>query len=547
MSKTLYTVIPFILISLVLVMVIILLSVSSKIAIASNHSALTNEIIVTTLEDELNNDGDCSLREAIKASNDNTAADACMGGDAVAIDTIAFVVTGTVRVYSQLSVAAGGPLVIDGSEEITISGGGNTRVIEVEPGSELTMQSLSVAHGYIYANGAGIYSSGILIIINSSISSNAAYYNGGGIFNSGSLTIAGSSLYGNSAHQGDGGGIYNTGIMTITESTLAENTISIGNGGGIYNTDLGTFSISSSTITGNDVNGWSGGGIYNASGSDNALNKVTLFENRAYYGGGLYNTGTLIITESVVSNNSGSYGGGINNNNGKLTMINSAINGHKDTSMGGGIYANGSVITIINSTISNNASRIGGGFRIDNYSSVSLINSTVSENTASLVGGGININVSTLYSLNCTLSENSAPRGGGILLYGNVTLVNTIVANSLSGGDCRLYSGGINDGGHNLDSDGTCGLDPANGSLPNTNPLLGSLHDHSGPTMTHGLLWNSPAIDAGDNAQCPSTDQRGVFRPQDGNGDGLEVCDIGSFELFWPIYLIYEPLVNNER
>lgn len=45
-----------------------------------------------------------------------------------------------------------------------------------------------------------------------------------------------------------------------------------------------------------------------------------------------------------------------------------------------------------------------------------------------------------------------------------------------------------------------------------------------------GLLRNSPAIDAGDNGSCTAADQRGVTRPQDGDGDGSSLCDIGAFE-----------------
>ena len=37
-------------------------------------------ITVNTTDDELNNDGDCSLREAVFAANANTDVDACTGG-----------------------------------------------------------------------------------------------------------------------------------------------------------------------------------------------------------------------------------------------------------------------------------------------------------------------------------------------------------------------------------------------------------------------------------------------------------------------------------
>lgn len=69
-------------------------------------------------------------------------------------------------------------------------------------------------------------------------------------------------------------------------------------------------------------------------------------------------------------------------------------------------------------------------------------------------------------------------------------------------------------------------------------PMLGPLADNGGPTWTHALLPGSPAIDAGDPALCEATDQRGVARPKNGDGDGNPVCDIGAFEADFtqPVY-----------
>jgi hypothetical protein len=61
-------------------------------------------------------------------------------------------------------------------------------------------------------------------------------------------------------------------------------------------------------------------------------------------------------------------------------------------------------------------------------------------------------------------------------------------------------------------------------------PLLGELHNNGGKTQTHALLRGSPAIDRGDNTNVPPTDQRGVRRSRDGDGNGSRIADIGAFE-----------------
>jgi hypothetical protein len=59
--------------------------------------------------------------------------------------------------------------------------------------------------------------------------------------------------------------------------------------------------------------------------------------------------------------------------------------------------------------------------------------------------------------------------------------------------------------------------------------ILGGLANNGGPTKTHALKLNSPALDvipSGDPGCVPGTDtdQRGIDRPQGVN------CDIGAFE-----------------
>jgi uncharacterized repeat protein (TIGR01451 family) len=130
--------------------------------------------------------------------------------------------------------------------------------------------------------------------------------------------------------------------------------------------------------------------------------------------------------------------------------------------------------------------------------------------------------------LQATIALNSAATGGGVNNAGTATaakLSGTLLSVN-TGGNC---AGTIESGGSNLDSGTTCAFG-ATGDQSSADPLLGPLADNGGPTATHALLSGSPAIDAATNSDCPATDQRGVARPVDGNGDSVAACDIGAFE-----------------
>jgi hypothetical protein len=141
--------------------------------------------------------------------------------------------------------------------------------------------------------------------------------------------------------------------------------------------------------------------------------------------------------------------------------------------------------------------------------------------------------------VNSTIVGNTAPSSGGISPNDPVSLVNTILADN---GSANCFDPGlITSLGHNLESGDTCGL-KGPGDLANTDPLLGPLQDNGGPSWTYELLEGSPAIDAGDQAACPATDQRGMPRPFDGNRDGTPVCDIGAYEAIF--HYVYLPLIQ---
>ena len=330
------------------------------------------------------------------------------------------------------------------------------------------------------------------------------------------VTVSISDLTISNGKSDDGGGIFNLGTLTVSNSTLSGNLSgnsapSFG-GGGILN--IGTLTVTTSTLSGNSA---------------------------ASEGGGILNLGTLTLTNSTLSRNSaGSSGGGIFNR-GTLTVTNGTLAGNSAVG-GGGIFNDLRVpLTVTDSTLSGNSAFDGGG--ILNEGTLTVTNSTLSGNSATS-GGGIFNDEGTLTVTNGTFSANSATggetAGGGIFNEGSATVKNSIIANSTAGGNCGGST--ISPLGVNFSTDKTCG--PGFTVVPSAGAgglNLGPLHDNGGPTFTHALLPGSVAIDAvispadcNDLSAVPApvtTDQRGLPRPADGDGNGSALCDAGAFEL----------------
>jgi CSLREA domain-containing protein len=236
--------------------------------------------------------------------------------------------------------------------------------------------------------------------------------------------------------------------------------------------------------------------FYVGAGGILRLNQATLRggDVTGRYGGGIFNnSGTLIVTDSTLSNNVAYQGGGIENFG---------------------------ILTVAHSTFSNNTAFWGGGIAC--YWPAVVVNSTFSGNSADSGGGIYNASTSTV--INSTFSGNGATEGGNINNGGTVTLKNTIVANS-AGANCY---GAITDGGGNLQYGGStpnsCGA-----TIPTGDPRLGALADNGGPTWTMALSYSSAARDAAADATCAAApvnnlDQRGVARPLGAH------CDVGAYE-----------------
>lgn len=519
------------------------------------NAAATMEVVDG--EVAISDNGRCSLIEAIENANDTSdgiAHDDCVAGDPAGADVISlpqggrFILEEAVEQYN-LSLL-GLPWI---ASPVTISGNGSS----ISNGSSYDLVSLAVAasgdltFSQLHLDGSsdGVYNLGGKVTMRDSTIAFAyeEYFVGGtGFLNGGEATIEGSAIFAN-----DGTGVWNTGKLTLQDSSVSGNWL------GVYNS--GEIEISGSTINGN----YDGGGVYNWNGlmtitesvisgnfGGGLFNRVYTFpydpsetasvtisysvisDNEANSGGGgIYNShGDVTIIATTINSNSARRGGGISNVRGRVSLTASTVNGNTADSGGGIINQQSATLTVVNSTFSGNTAAVGGGALYNLYSQATFDSSTITTNSAGQKGGGILNDASTLYGWNLLRLEqtivagNNAPDGRELFNEGGVpfsTFENLFGAN----GDAGLV-----------------GAEPGFADIVPAVPLDAILHttlsDLGGPTLTHGLLFGSPAVDAISSFGCDddepedNVDQRGLPRNADGDGQpgGDDECDIGAFE-----------------
>ena len=209
--------------------------------------------------------------------------------------------------------------------------------------------------------------------------------------------------------------------------------------------------ISGVTIeNGNALNsppGHLGGGVYNQ--GTLILNNVIITANTANQGGGIYSTGPLILDFGLVNANSTpsvypNFGGGIVvGNSADVQIVSSTIIANTIAgtmgSEGAGIYCTAGTLSVTNTTIKantitgTNSNTFGGGVFSDQCA-VTINGSTISGNNAPQEGGGFyNFGSSaTLLMVNSTVYGNyAATAGGGIVNDGGVANLysSTVAAN----------------------------------------------------------------------------------------------------------------------
>lgn len=200
-------------------------------------------------------------------------------------------------------------------------------------------------------------------------------------------------------------------------------------------------------------------------GAQVTLRDLTIRNGQATFGGGIHNGGGTLTLENVtVTNNAAtgsdtlSHGGGISLDIANLILTRSTIDGNTATIDGGGIYGTNSVVQATESTISgNSAVRSGGGVSFVNVGA-QFTESTISGNSATDDGGGAAFGNGSLITIDESLIDNntSGDFGGGAHVTGaGLTILNSTLSRNTatsSGGAINNEQGSVQIGQSTLHS-----------------------------------------------------------------------------------------------
>lgn len=223
-------------------------------------------------------------------------------------------------------------------------------------------------------------------------------------------------------------GSANPGVKVTLSDLKVQNGLTVGNGGGILNS--GTLMVSRCNITGNTAR--EGAGIYNAVQGISLLtvSNSTISGNTATdCGGGIFNWGDVTISGSsskITGNIASNAGGGIYSW-GNMTLSGSTVSGNiAKNNSGGGIFNYGSLAVTSRSIVSGNRAASNGGGILNTRQGNS--SGTLRMNDSSLVGnaasgtassGGAIYNEATATIDGCTIgTQYIIPRLGNTAAYG---------------------------------------------------------------------------------------------------------------------------------
>jgi len=475
----------------------LLLAVLATATVAAAQPAALAAITVTTADDELNTDGDCSLREALAAADADAAVDACAAGAGADVITFAPALAGTAISATGLVVDSDVTIDASGAAGLSLDGRRAGRILMVQAGGALTLRAVTLRRGLAASGGAVMATDGTTLTVDgatfqsneatgataavdgggaiwlgagatatitgSTFRANAASGaagSGGALFNAGgTVTATGSTFTGNTANRAGGAVEAVAGSTTLVDVTLVDNDAGTnpGNGGGLHITGAGMSTVTGGLVRRNTA--VEGGGLWCAAtctmtvtGTSVQTNVATGGSLPTKGGGGLFNLGTMTVVDATIGNNAATStdgtlgsGGGILNVGGTLVVTGGMLQSNRAARAGGGIESNAGSVTLTNVAFVGNETGPspgnGGAMHVTGAATVTATGGVVRGNTAAREGGGFWNDGGTMTVTDTRFAENvaagpAADDGGGALFNngGTLTLFGVVMRDNAATG-----------------------------------------------------------------------------------------------------------------
>jgi hypothetical protein len=421
-------------------------------------------------------------------------------------------VVGDLDITDSVTIRGRGPAltVIDGNGAVT-----KDRVFDILPtATNVTMSGMTIRHGLltaVFSEGGGIrwqsQGQGSLHLSDLVVDHNRSDYAAGIalLYTNESTDTADLNrvtVEHNTAAKAGGGveaALALEAQFTLRNSHILDNTSYQGTG--VYVSSFGTDPFAAAHIMNTEIGGNHSTGHYAGIENDGAV--------------------PLNVTDTWIHDNTASAGpGGGIGNSGTLVMTDSTVSGNRASIQGGALFGDaGSTSTLTNVTMSGNSASTGAATYAavfqTKFAKVVLQNATV--------GGNV-----------------SPPTGSAIAEDTNATtqIEDSIIAKGATGRNCEEQFGGVG----NVSDDTTCGFGPGEGVALN----LGSLGFRGGPTPTQVPGAGSGAVGAATYPGWPTADQRGIPRPQ-GTGPDSGAVEVCLTKPASPAVLLPKSKVNTRR
>jgi hypothetical protein len=165
----------------------------------------------------------------------------------------------------------------------------------------------------------------------------------------------------------------------------------------------------------------------------------------------------VTLVGMTITQGNASYGGGVFNGGGNLSLSQVSITNSTASFSGGGIYNQMGTITMNGSAVAENTAKVGAGVMNDGSTFLMNNGSSITGNTAQIGGGLDNIQGTVIMNDGCFITNNSATYdGGGIYSYFYSTI--TLNGGIITGNTAGTGTGG----GIYTDSDSTVNLSGGN-------------------------------------------------------------------------------------